>query len=79
MLDRASSDVVDLTVIADGSNAGEKLHASEVALPPATATVTPEFTAASSASAMACWVPDPPKVMDATAGFVGVTANQSKA
>jgi len=62
-----------------GTNAGEKRQASLLLFPPATTTVTPEFTAASTASAMACWVPLPPKLIDATAGRVGLVANQSRA
>jgi len=77
--DLASELVVDPTVMALGTNAGEKLHESELSFPPATTTVTPPFTAASTASTIACWLPLPPKLIDATAGRVGLVANQSKA
>jgi len=65
---------VDPTVIADGTNAGENPQASLLELPPATTTVTPDPVAASTASAMACWVPVPPKLMLATTGRVELTA-----
>jgi hypothetical protein len=77
--DLASVLVVEPTVMADGTKAGEKRQESELLLPPATTTVTPEFTAASTASFMACCVPDPPKLMLATAGRVGLVASQSNA
>merc|ERR1719336_3384041 len=66
--DLASVLVVEPTVMADGTKAGEKLHASELLFPPATTTTTPEFTAPSTASRMACCVPLPPRLMLATAG-----------
>lgn len=72
-------EVVDPTVIADGTNAGEKLQASLLELPPATTTDTPALVAASTASAMACWVPLPPKLMLATTGRMELVANQSNA
>jgi len=62
-----------------GTNAGEKLQASELLLPPATTTTTPELTAASTASAMACCVPLPPKLMLAMAGRTWLVASQSSA
>merc|ERR1740123_3036281 len=65
--------------MAAGTKAGEKRHASLLLFPPATTTTTPPFTAALTASAMACWVPLPPKLIDATAGRVGFLASQSKA
>jgi hypothetical protein len=65
--------------MAEGTNAGEKRQLSLLLFPPATTTVTPPLTAASTASRMACWVPLPPKLMDATAGRVGLVASQSKA
>merc|ERR1719277_42525 len=77
--ERESWDVVEPTVMAAGTNAGEKLHASELSFPPATTTVTPPLTAALTASAIACWVPLPPKLIDATAGRVGFVASQSRA
>jgi len=77
--DLASKLVVDPTVMALGTNAGEKSHASALEFPPATTTVTPEFTATSTASTIACWLPLPPKLIDATAGRAGWTASQSKA
>ena len=70
---------VDPTVIAEGTKAGEKLHESLLELPPATMTVTPEFTAASTASLMACWVPLPPKLMLAMLGRTELWASQSRA
>jgi len=51
--DRLSADVVEPTVIAEGTKAGEKPHASLLSLPPATTTTTPLFTAASTAVLMA--------------------------
>merc|ERR1719416_151126 len=45
---------VEPTVMAAGTKAGEKRHASLLELPPATTTTTPEFTAAFTASLMAC-------------------------
>merc|ERR1719297_288022 len=77
--DRRSLLSVEPTVIADGTKAGENPQASRLLLPPATTTTTPEFTAASTASRMACWVPKPPKLIDATAGRVGLVAIQSRA
>merc|ERR1719464_2405832 len=62
-----------------GTKAGVNSQASLLLFPPATTTVTPASTAASTASAMACWVPLPPKLIDATAGRVGLVANQSRA
>jgi len=52
--DRLSLEVVEPTVIAEGTKAGENLHASLLELPPATTTTTPLFTAASTAVFMAC-------------------------
>jgi len=52
--ERESVEVVDPTVMAFGTKAGEKRQASLLLLPPATTTVTPAFTAASTASFMAC-------------------------
>jgi len=77
--ERRSLLVVEPTVMADGTKAGENLQASLLLLPPATTTTTPEFTAASTASCMACWVPCPPKDMLAMAGRVLDLAIQSKA
>jgi len=68
--DRLSEAVVEPTVIAEGTKAGEKPQASLLSLPPATTTTTPLFTAASTAVLMACWVPGPPSDIDATAGRV---------
>jgi len=77
--DLASVDVVEPTVMADGTKAGEKRHASLLLFPPATTTTTPAFTAPLTASLMACWVPLPPKLIEEMAGRVGLLANQSKA
>jgi len=77
--DRASRLVVEPTVTADGTKAGEKPQASLLLLPPATITITPELTAASTASLMADWVPWPPKLMEAMAGRTLDLASQSRA
>jgi len=77
--ERVSDLVVEPTVMADGTKAGENLHASLLLFPPATTTVTPELTAASTASLMACWVPLPPSDILAIAGRVVEVASQSNA
>jgi len=77
--ERLSEDVVDPTVMAEGTNAGENPHASLFSFPAATTTVTPALTAVSTAVFMAFWVPLPPKLMLATAGRSPEVANQSKA
>merc|ERR1719232_2576243 len=65
--------------MAEGTKAGENLQASWLSFPPATTTVTPAPTAASTASLMALWVPRPPRLMLATAGRSWFCANQSRA
>lgn len=77
--DLLSRESVDPTVIADGTNAGEKLQASRLELPPATITVTPALVAASTASFIALWVPLPPKLMLAREGRMSLVAIQSSA
>jgi len=77
--DRASWDVVEPTVMADGMNAGENSHESSSELPPATTTTTLALVAASTASFIADWTPGPPKLMLATAGRRLLVANQSNA
>jgi len=72
-------EVVLPTVIALGTYAGEKPQASLLSLPAATTTATPLFTAASTASFIAEFVPLPPKLMLATAGRTPPVANQSNA
>merc|ERR1719469_1532321 len=66
--DRASSEVVEPTVMAEGTKAGENLQALLLPLPTATTTTTPACTATSTASSMATSLPPPPKLMLATAG-----------
>jgi len=77
--ERLFAEVVDPTVMAFGTKAGENPHASLLSFPPATTTVTPLSTAVSTATFMAFWVPDPPKLILATAGLSPVVANQSRA
>merc|ERR1740123_2263502 len=60
--------------MAAGTKAGVNLHASSSLFPAATTTTTPPFTAAFTASATAFGVPNPPKLIDATAGRVGLVA-----
>jgi len=52
--DLASVLVVDPTVMADGTNAGENRQESLLEFPPATMTATPAFVAASTAFLIAC-------------------------
>merc|ERR1719411_1655576 len=63
--------------MAFGTKAGEKPHASLLLLPPATTTVTPALTAASTAVLMDEMTPRPPKLMLATAGRTEEVATQS--
>jgi len=77
--ERASVLVVEPTVTAEGTNAGEKKHASELVLPAATTTVTPALTAASTAACIALCVPWPPKLMLEMVGLFAFVASQSKA
>merc|ERR1719203_1393129 len=58
-----------------GMKAGENEQASALLLPAATTTITPAFTAPSTACLNACRRPDPPKLMLATAGRIELTAN----
>merc|ERR1719401_1298921 len=74
--ERLSRLSVEPTVIADGTKAGENLQASVLLLPPATTTVTPAATAPSTACTMAAWLPNPPKLMLATAGRIEEVAMQ---
>jgi hypothetical protein len=66
--ERASALVVAPTVIAVGSLAGEKLHASRFSLPAATTIVTPAAEAPATAAFTLVLFP-PPNDMLATAGF----------
>merc|ERR1719221_758497 len=76
-LERASVEVEEPTLIALGTNAKVNEHASPLLLPPATVTVTPWLTIASTAaSAPAAW-PPLPKLMVQTAGSSAFTATQS--
>src|SRR5262245_51601093 len=74
---RASVRVDAFTVIAVGTRAGEKLHASALELPDAIAYVTSpremEFATASSRAASA----PPPRLMFATAGLIALAVTQS--
>jgi len=66
--DLESLESVDPTVIAEGTKAGEKLHASEFSFPAATTTVSPLLEAMSMARVYAEERPGPPKLMLTTAG-----------
>merc|ERR1719336_450412 len=77
--DLASVLVEEPTVMADGTKAGEKLHASELLFPPATTTTTPEFTAPSTASRIACCVPLPPRTFTLLTLAEGATPKLSPA
>merc|ERR1719215_1820311 len=65
--------------MAEGTYAGEKPHASRFSLPAATTTVTPAFTAASTATSRLTTFPDPPRLMLATAGRSPLRPTQSRA
>ena len=67
--DRASVVVVEPVVIALAARAGEKLHASALLLPAATATGTPELLKLFTALSSALEAP-PPRLMFATAGLM---------
>jgi len=62
-LDMESLAVVEPTVMAAGTKAGEKPQASELLLPAATTTAMPLFTADSMAVLYATLVPGPPRLM----------------
>jgi len=64
-------------VIAEGTNAGEKLQESLLSFPPATTTDTPARVAASTAVRIAELVPGPPKLMLATFEPAEFLATQS--
>jgi len=68
--DRESLESVDPTVIAEGTKAGEKLHASEFSFPAATTTVIPASTARFTAASSTFDPPLPPRLMLITAGLV---------
>jgi len=70
---------VDPTLMAAGTKAGEKPHASELEFPDATTTTTPASTAAVTAVLIAACVPRPPKLMLEIAGLEAVVASQSNA
>jgi len=67
--DLASVLVVEPTVMASGTNAGLKLHAFALLLPAATTTITPPSVAFWIALAIACDVPEPPRLADHRTGF----------
>ena len=77
--DLLSRKSVDPTLMAAGTKAGEKPHASELEFPDATTTTTPAFTAAFTAVSIACCVPRPPKLMLEIVGFAALVASQSNA
>merc|ERR1740121_127777 len=65
--------------MANLENAGEKLHASLFSFPAATLTTTPAFVAALIALSWEEEVPDPPRLMLMTAGFLPLDVTQSMA
>jgi len=73
--ERASVLVVEPTVMALGTRAGEELHALALELPAATAKVTPRLMAPLTAESRALLAP-PPRLMLATAGRVVVPATK---
>lgn len=68
--DLTSSRVVEPTVNADDSDAGEVRHASLLELPAATTTTTPDSTSADTAELNISLL-DPPRLMLTTQGSVG--------
>ena len=71
--------VVEPTVMADGTKAGENQPASLCDWPPVIIPTTPALTAASTPSARPGWVPEPPNLMHAIAGRVELAADQFNA
>src|SRR5262245_33026845 len=74
--DRASVVVVEPTVMAVATRAGEELHALALLLPAAMAKVTPEAMALATAVSRAVETP-PPRLMLATAGRTRLSRTQS--
>lgn len=71
--------VVEPTVMASATNAGEKLHVSAFELPAATTTTIPALVAAPMAVVYAGSEPLPPRLMLMTEGFAPLVVIQSMA
>merc|ERR1719221_216545 len=76
-LERASVEVEEPTLIALGTYAKVKSHASPLLLLAATVTVTPTLTIASTAASDPAATPPLPKLMVQTAGIMAFKATQS--